>query len=205
MNIISHILNFLKQCSLYGILISSVYAANTVSITENGKKATLTLPLKATITDNDIIREAVKVVPLSSVYEHIKWDKVNQKLVDHHFLLRVIKDQTSPLRYQIINDSYTCAYNNPDRLHPLSPDISVVNAGYQYSISVQGKGSQALDNNRSIILDEPSAWLPLQGTSQSFIDLTLNITFPPVGKDSDLMTRGGFCRGSVTMLVGKQL
>ncbi|HFW3090909.1 TPA: hypothetical protein ACIBE3_004584 [Salmonella enterica subsp. enterica serovar Reading] len=205
MKIISHILSFLKLYFLLCILISPVYALNKVDITDNGKKVTLTLPLKATITDNDIIKEVVTVVPLSSVYENIKWDKTTQKLSDHHFLLRVIKDDISKLRYEIINDSYTCAYNNPNRLEDLPGGISVVNEGYEYSISVQGKGNQILDRARTTTIDKNDAWLPLQGTAQKFIDLTLNITFPDISQQTDLMNKGGFCRGSVTMMVSVPL
>ncbi|EPC4783753.1 hypothetical protein Q1B84_004778 [Salmonella enterica] len=200
---ISPALFFLKVLLLFCVQISSVYAS-TADISEYGKRATLTLPLKATISDNDIIRNAVRVIPLSSVYEHVQWDKAGRKFLDHHFLLRVVYDKVSPLNYEIINDAYTCASNNPNRLNPLFPDISVVNEGYQYSITA-GMITKNLDNFRSVIVDEKGAWLPVQTTSDYFIDLTLNITFPDISKYSGLMSRGGFCRGSVTMLISAQL
>ncbi len=206
MKSVNPVLSLLTLCLLFCIHISSAYA-NTVQVSENGKMATLTLPLKATISADTIIRDTVMVIPLSSVYEQVKWDKSRDKFVDHHFLVRVVKDEPSPLLYEIINDAYTCSYNNPDRLSTegILPDISVVNNGYNYSISAEVLGTKAMDSGRSITVDVPAAWLPEQSTSQHFIDLTLNITFPDVSKYTELMNRGGICRGSVTMLVSKKL
>ncbi|EDI1752821.1 hypothetical protein SIL91_005000 [Salmonella enterica] len=203
MKSISPVLILLKLFLLLCVQISSVYA-NTVAISENGKVATLTLPLKAAISDNDIIRNAVRVIPLSSVYEHIKWDKAARKLPDHHFLLRVVHDKVSALNYEIINDAYTCSYNNLNRLEALPQGISVVNDGYSYSITA-GTNTQDLGSGRSATINETSAWLPAQGTADYFIDLMLNITFPDISKHEELMSKGGFCRGSVTMLVSTAL
>lgn len=203
MKSISPVLILLKLLLLFCIQISSVYAS-TVNVEEHGKKATLTLPLKATISVNDMIRNAVRVIPLSSVYENVKWDTSERKFLDHHFLLRVIKQEVKPLSYEIINDAYTCGLNNPNRLNTLFPDISVVNGGYRYSVTA-GTNTQDLGVNRSTTIDERNAWQPVQGTSDYFIDLTLNITFPDITGYAGLMSRGGFCRGSVTMLVSAQL
>lgn len=203
---VNPVLSLLALCLLFCIHISSVYA-NTVKVSANGKMATLALPLKATISVDTIVRDTVTVIPLSSVYEQVKWDKSREKFIEHHFLVRVVKDEPSSLLYEIINDAYTCSYNNPDRLRPqgLPPDISVVNNGYNYSITAEVLGTKAMDSGRSITVDVPAAWLPVQSTSQHFIDLTLNITFPDVSKYTELMNRGGICRGSVTMLVSKKL
>lgn len=203
MKSISPVLILLKLLLLFCVQISSVYASTTV-ISENGKKATLTLPLKATISENDMIRNAVRVIPLSSVYEHVKWDKADRKFLDHHFLLRVVYDRVSALNYEIINDAYTCSYNNLNRLEALPQGISVVNDGYHYSITA-GMNTQDLAPGRSATIDEANAWLPAQSTPDYFIDLMLNITFPDISKYTDLMSRGGFCRGSVTMLVSARL
>lgn len=203
---VNPVLSLLKIFLLFCIQISFVYA-NTTQISENGKTATLTLPLKATISADTITRDTVTVIPLSSVYEQVKWDKSRENFIEHHFLVRVVKDEPSPLLYEIINDAYTCSYNNPDRLSQaeLPPDISVVNDGYNYSITAAVLGTKTLDSNRSITVDVPAAWLPVQSTSQYFIDLSLNITFPDVRNYAVLMSRGGICRGNVTMLVSKKL
>lgn len=201
---ISPVLILLKLFLLFGIQMSSVYATGTAEISENGKKATLTLPLTALVSVNNIMNDTVTVIPLSSVYENVKWDTTAKKLLDHHFLLRVIRNGVKPLIYEVINDAYTCGLNNPNRLNKLLPDISVVNDGYKYSVTA-GTNNYDLGVNRSATIDEISDWQPVQGTSDYFIDLTLNITFPDVSKRTGLMSRGGFCRGSVTMLVSAKL
>ncbi|EMW3788911.1 hypothetical protein AAE115_004708 [Salmonella enterica] len=201
---VNPVLKLLTLFLLFGVQASSVYA-NTASVSDSGKTATLILPMKATISADTIMRDTVTIIPLSSVYEQVKWDKSSGKFIDHHFLVRVVKDEPSPLLYEIINDAYTCSFNNQNNLNPLFPDISVVNADYNYSVTAEVLGTRAMDSGRSIMIDVPAAWLPVQNTSQHFIDLTLNITFPDIRKYTALMRRGGFCRGSVTMLVSKKL
>lgn len=204
-------INPIRMISIFFLLLflkTISVSANTVSITDNGKTATLTLPLKATISVDSIVREHVTVIPLSSLYEHVSWDNSVKKFRDHQFLVRVMKDTPSPLLYEIINDAYTCSFNNPNRLAPvgLPPDIAVVNEGYSYSVTVPGGKSTDMGAARSSIIDDKGGWLPAQGNSDYFIDLTLNIKFPDIqSRHPLLIQRGGICRGSVTMLVSQKL
>ncbi|EDW4550380.1 hypothetical protein VQZ12_004711 [Salmonella enterica] len=183
------------------------FSAGTVQISDNGKTATLTLPLKATISVDTIMRDKVTVIPLSSLYEQVNWDNSARRFIDYQFLVRVMKDTPSLLLYEIINDAYTCSYNNPDRVSAsgLPADISVMNSGYQYSLSWAGRARTSLGSNRSTTVNAPDSWLPVQGGSGYFIDLNLNITFPDVSIYPRLMSQGGICRGSVTMLISKKL
>lgn len=203
-------INYIRIISFFFILLlfrTISVSANTVTINENGKTATLKLPLKAVISADSIVREHVTVVPLSSLYEHVSWDKSSRKFRDHQFLVRVMKDTPSSLLYEIINDAYTCSYNNPNRLATsgLPADISQVNKGYKYSVTVPGGRQIDLGGGRSTTISEQEEWLPSQGNSSYFIDLTLNITFPDVTVYPVLMNKGGICRGSVTMLISQKL
>ncbi|EBH8950665.1 hypothetical protein MVS59_004378 [Salmonella enterica] len=203
-------INRIRIISIFFLLfyfrVISVFA-NTVTITENGKTATLKLPLKAVISADSIVREHVTVIPLSSLYEHVSWDKSSNKFREHQFLVRVMKDAPSSLLFEIINDAYTCSYNNPDRLvtSGLPADISQVNKGYKYRVTVPGGRQIDLGGGRSTTISEQEEWLSAQGNNGYFIDLTLNITFPDVAVYPVLMNKGGICRGSVTMLISQKL
>lgn len=178
--------------------------ANNQVISDNGKTATLTLPLRATVSVDTIMRDEIMVTPLSGLFEKVSWDKLNRKFLDHHFLLRVSKDSVVPLLFEIINDQYTCSYNNPDWSTALPDTISVVNAGYTYGVAWSG-GRQVMTSTRSAIIDDPNSWLTDAGNNDKFIDLTLIINFPDVSPYSSLMNKGGVCQGSITMLVSNKL
>ncbi|WP_336285976.1 hypothetical protein [Citrobacter arsenatis] len=180
------------------------FAAGTSLITDNGKTATLTLPLKATISADSILRDSISVMPLSSLYEIVKWDGVNNRFKTHEFLVRVNKDSAVPILFEVINDQYTCSYNNPDRMNSLPADIAVVNSDYKYSVSWSGKNID-MGSGRTATVDDSNAWLPAISGTSKFIDLTLNITFPEMSSYIRLMTQGGICRGSVTMLLSNKL
>ncbi|EHI5678525.1 hypothetical protein J9T78_004586 [Salmonella enterica] len=194
----------LGMVSVVALSQQSAYAGNIYKISDNGKTATLTLPLKATISADSILRDSISVTPLSSLYEIIQWDAMNKRFKTHYFLVRVSKDSAVPVLFEIINDQYTCSYNNPDRMAPLPADIAVVNAGYQYSVSWAGKHAD-MGSGRTATVDDSSAWLPASNGTDKFIDLTLNITFPDMSLYTRLIQQGGICRGSVTMLLSNKL
>lgn len=190
--------------SLSAICLQKVFAAGTSQITDNGRTATLTLPLKATITADNILRDTILVTPLSSLYEIVKWDPVNKRFNTHEFLFRVSKDSAVPVLFEILGDQYTCRINNPGGKEPQPADIAVINAGYKYSVSWSGK-IRDMGSTRSVTVDDKSAWLTTVNGTDRFIDLTLNITFPDVSAYPMLMNMGGACRGSVTMLLSNKL
>lgn len=198
------------KASKYILFLLSIYLytshcqANTHVISDNGKTATLTLPLKAEISVDSIMRDEITVAPLSGLFEKVTWDKGSNKFRDHQFVLRVIKDTEVPLLFEIINDQYTCSYNNPDWTANLPDTIAVVNSEYSYGVAWSG-GSQTMTASRSAVIDAPGAWRPEIGSINKFIDLTLMITFPDVSKHSLLMSKGGVCQGSITMLVSNKL
>lgn len=188
------------------ILSGNVIAANEAKITENGRIATLKIPLKAIITDDMIVREEIDVTPLSSLYENARWNVATKKFSDHQLLLRVTKSEKVPVLFEIINDQYTCSYNNPDwNAAQSQPDaLSEVNSGYSYSLLSSGKAVPMPAPARSARIDNSSSWQ--QGMDGNyFLDLTLIIAFPVVSGSVDLMKKGGFCRGSVSMLVSRTL
>ncbi|EUD07286.1 hypothetical protein [Providencia alcalifaciens] len=184
--------------------ISISTAANSSAITDNGKTARLNLPVKATISIDNIIRNEVNIIPLSGLYEIIDWDKNTKKFKNHNLLFRVEKDTPSNLLFEIINDQYTCSYNNPNRSTSLPKDITVVNSGYSYKIA-WSKGQQELNSQRSTTINDTTSWLDNYNKTKKFIDLTLNIKFPDISIYPDLINRGGFCRGNITMLVSSIL
>lgn len=190
--------------SLSVICLQKVLAAGTSLITDNGRTATLTFPLKATITADSILRDTILVTPLSSLYEIVKWDPVNKRFKTHEFLVRVGKDSAVPILFEVINDQYTCSYNNPDRMNPLPADIAVVNSDYKYSVSWSG-GRVDMGAGRTATVNDSNAWLPSINGTDRFLDLTLNITFPDMSSYTQLMSHGGVCRGSVTMLLSNKL
>lgn len=178
--------------------------ASTVQISDNGKTATLTMPLKATITADSIIRDGIAVTPLSSLYEIVKWDQNSKRFKAHEFLVRVDKDSVVPVLFEIVNDQYTCSYNNPDRMNNLPIDIAVVNSDYRYNLSWSG-GNIDMGKTRAATVDDKDAWLSSSSENKKFIDLTLHITFPDMSSYSQLINNGGICRGSVTMLLSNKL
>lgn len=197
-------------------------AANTVSVTQNGKVATLTLPLKATITTDTVTRNAIEVIPLSSLYELIAWNSTTKAFHPHDFLVRVLKERPTTIRFQIVNDQYTCSYANPDwgpQKKPgetpdwqpvtLPPDIAIVNAttdGYSYTVT-WSTGTTPITSRVAEIKQAQTqrSWLDTIDKTKQFIDLTLNIQFPKVSHHKTLMEKGGICRGSVTMLISEPL
>lgn len=190
---------------IVGALIYQQYSyANTYQITDNGKTARFTLPLKANITVDSVIRDNISVTQLSSLYEILSWDQANKRFNSHEFLLRVEKDQPVPILFEIINDHYTCSYNNPDRMTILPRDISVVNSGYSYSVSWD-RNNINMGNGRSVTINDNNSWLPSVNGTNRFIDLTLNIFFPDMSSYAQLMNYGGLCRGSVTILLSSNL
>ncbi len=178
--------------------------ANTTSITDNGKTATIQIPLTAKIGIDAIIRDNITVTPLSGLYEHIGWDAANRKFTDHNFLVRVQKSSAVPVLFEVINDQYTCSYNNPNWLLNLPQTIAEVNSGYKYTIRWAG-GTQNMGINRTTTIDATSDWLTNYTTGDKYIDLTLQINFPDITSHSLLMDRGGICQGSVTMLISNKL
>lgn len=192
-------------CIMSGAVVCQQHACASISqVTNSGKTATLTLPLKATISLDSIMRDSISVMPLSSLYEIVKWDPAGKIFKPHEFLIRVNKDQAVPVLFEIINDQYTCSYYNPVRIKNLPVDIGVVNSGYKYSLSWSGKNVD-MGSGRSAIVDDNGAWLSAINGSDKFIDLALNITFPDLSSNAQLMSKGGICRGSVTMLLSNKL
>ncbi|ECX3818777.1 hypothetical protein F6B50_23975 [Salmonella enterica] len=182
----------------------SIAAAGSYMITNNGSTATLTLPLKAVIADDLINREEITILPLSSLYEHVSWDTDQNKFKKHHFLLRVSRAEPTPLYFEIINDQYTCSYNNPDWMNKHPDDIVGVNQDYSYTVSWPGSQKE-MNNNRGTEINANDDWLTSGPGSDKFIDLSLNITFPDVYNIGLMKQRGGMCRGSVTMLISRKL
>lgn len=202
----------LKKTVLTGVLsvllmsIGSARAINEATITENGRVATLKIPLKATITDDMTVRETIDVTPLSSLYENARWNKTTKKFDDHELLLRVIKSEKVPVLVEIINDQYTCSYNNPDWLAAQSQPTALagVNTGYTYSLLWSGNSVSMPSSSRSARIDSSASWL--QGLDGNyFLDLKIKIGFPVVSGSAELMSKGGFCRGSVSMLISRTL
>ncbi|EKN3347921.1 hypothetical protein NFB56_09885 [Yersinia ruckeri] len=195
-------------CVLAVLLIQSgsVKAVNEATITENGRVATLVIPLKATITDDMVVRETIDVTPMSSLYENATWNKATNKFSDHQLLLRVTKSERVPVLVEIINDQYTCAYNNPDWMANQSQPAALVgvNTGYTYSLLWSGNTVAMPAPQRSARVDNSSSWQ--QGLDGNyFLDLTLNMGFPVVSSSVELMSKGGFCQGSVSMLISRTL
>lgn len=199
---------------------STVYAIpGSSSITGNGKVATLTLPLKASITQDLVTRSPIEVMPLSAQYELIPWDKNAKKFHDHDFLVRVLKDNPTVLQFEIVNDQYTCSYAKPNwgpgplpgRLPVLLPDdIAVVNVGYTYQLKVKlpktgREFTTPVVRGAPSELDKKTDWLDNVDKTKKFIDVALHIQFPDVSQYSLLMDKGGICRGSVTMLISDKL
>ncbi|EBC6662445.1 hypothetical protein C1B90_21225 [Salmonella enterica] len=178
--------------------------ANTTSITDNGKIATIQMPLTAKIGIEAIMRDNITVIPLSGLYEHIAWDAANRKFVDHDFLIRVQKSSAVQVLVEIINDQYTCSYNNPNWLLNLPQTIAKVNNGYNYTIKWSG-GTQNMGISREAVIDDTSNWLTNYTTGEKYIDLTLKINFPDLTSHTILLDRGGICQGSVTILLSNKL
>ena len=197
------IVTILVLCSLKSNII---YAASEATVTENGRVATLTIPLKASITDDMILRETISVTPLSSLYENAVWNSSQSKFNDHNLLLRVSRSDRVPVLFEIINDQYSCAYNNPNWSATQSQPAALVgvNSGYTYSLGWSGNMVSIPAVDRSARIDATPAWQKgLDGNY--FLDLTLKIGFPVVSGSSQLMSKGGICRGSVSMLISRTL
>lgn len=196
-----------RVCVLLLLPILSTYNttfANSFVISDNGKKATLTLPLKAQITADTVMREEISVMPLSPMYDNAIWDKTARKFRDHNFLVRVIKNSPVPILFEIKNDSYTCSYNNPNLETNLPDNISIVNSDYKYQVLWSG-GKFDMGPNRLATINDSASWLDAHDKRQKFIDLTLRISFPDISKYQTLMDKGGACRGSITMLISNKL
>lgn len=185
---------------------SSASTANEVAITKNGRVATLKIPLKAIITPDMITREIIDVIPLSSFYENATWNIDKKKFNDHQLLLRVTKNVQVPVLFEIINDQYTCSYNNPDWMAHQSQPTALIgaNTGYTYTLFGGGNTISLTPPDRLAVIDNTVSWL--KGVDGNyFLDLTLNIGFPIVSGSSTLMSKGGLCRGSISMLISRKI
>ncbi|MGY0144670.1 hypothetical protein ACVQ8I_00560 [Edwardsiella tarda] len=183
-----------------------VKAANTATISDNGKTATLTIPLTATITDDTVLREEISVTPMSSLYGTISWNKQGRKFNDHQLLFRVTKNVQVPIIVEVLHDQYTCSYNNPNSQSDISQQyaLSSVNSGYIYALLLNAKNIPMPHPNRTAIIDDNASWLQnLDGNY--FLDMRLNITFPTISQSNALMNNGGLCQGSVSLLVSRKL
>ena len=181
-----------------------VLSVGTSVMTNNGQTITLTLPVKATITADSILRDAILVKPLSSLYDIVTWDSENNRFKNHEFLVRVIKETAVPISFEVINDQYTCGYNNPDRMSPLPIDIAIANSDYKYSVSWSG-GYVNMEKGRAAIVNDSHSWRSSVNGVDRYLDLTLNINFPDMTPYTQLLNRGGICRGSITMLLSNKL
>lgn len=188
----------------YVISLQEVLSASTSVITNNGQTITLTLPVRATITADSILRDTILVKPLSSLYDVVTWDSENNRFKNHEFLVRVIKETAVPISFEVINDQYTCSYNNPDRMSPLPTDIAIANSDYKYSVSWSG-GYVDMGKGRAATVNDSHSWLSSVNGVDRYLDLTLNINFPDMTPYTQLLNRGGLCRGSITMLLSNKL
>ncbi|EEV3841309.1 hypothetical protein CRD82_01780 [Escherichia coli] len=200
----------LKKSTFTGILIAtiissnSVEAINEVAITENGRVATFKMPLRAIISEDMTMRETIDIIPLSSLYENATWDTISKKFKDHELLLRVKKSERIPVLFEIINDQYTCSYNNPAWKGSLSQPTALagVNTGYTYTLLWNENSISVPKLTRSALVDGSSLWQKdLEG--YYFLDLKLRIGFPVVSGSTSLMNKGGFCSGSISILISR--